>query len=331
MSEGAITAFLAQAGWAGAQRAALAGDASARRYERLARGGKSAVLMLAPPGEEMHRFARVDEWLRAHGFSAPEILALDAERGLMLLEDLGDDLLARLLVQTPVREGTFYDAVGDFLLALHRAPPPTFVAPLDAPALGALVQLAAEWYPARSAQALAELPAAVALACAPFDAAPKVLSLRDFHAENVIWLPERAGVARLGLLDFQDAVAAHPAYDLVSALQDARRDVAPEVEVRQLTRYVQASGMEAEAFHHAYAVLGAQRALRILGIFVRLCLAGGKPQYLAHMPRMWRHLQRNLAHPGLAPLRALAEAALVPPTPAMLEQMRQECGHHPMR
>lgn len=326
-----INAFLAQAGWAASQRLALAGDASARRYERLVAPEKTAVLMLAPPGEEMHRFARVDAWLREHGFSAPEILALDAGRGLMLLEDLGDDLLARLLAQNPEREDAYYDAVGDFLLALHQAAPPSFVAPLNAAALGALVELTAQWYPARSAQALAELPMAVAQACAALDAAPKVLSLRDFHAENVIWLPKRNGVARLGLLDFQDAVATHPAYDLVSALQDARRDVTAEVEARQLQRYVQASGVDEAQFSHAYAALGAQRALRILGIFVRLCLAGGKPQYLAFMPRMWRHLQRNLAHPGLEPLRTLAKAALMPPDPAMLEQMRQECGQHPMR
>lgn len=326
-----ISAFLAQAGWGSAARAPLAGDASARRYERLARGEGRAVLMIAPPGEEMHRFARVDGWLRDHGYSAPQILALAADTGLMLLEDLGDDVLARLIERTPEREAPFYEAITDFLLDLHRHPAPDFVAPLDAKALGALIELTAQWYPPHSADALAALPGHVAAACAELDTVSKVLSLRDFHAENVIWLPSRAGVARLGLLDFQDAVAAHPAYDLVSALQDARRAVSPEVEARQMRRYARARGFDEAEFAQSCALLGAQRALRILGVFTRLCLAMGKPGYLAMMPRMWDLLQRNLAQPGLEALRVEVEAALLPPNADVLERMRQECGQHPMR
>jgi len=322
--------FLRGAGWHDALRAPLAGDASARRYDRLRRGSEAAVLMIAPPGEEIERFARIDQWLLQNGFSAPQILAHDAAGAFMLLEDLGDDLFSRIIAADPSREGALYGEITDFLLALHKLPPPDFVAPLDGPALGALTELTAEWYPARSPAAAQEVPARITEAYEHFTPAEPVLSLRDFHAENVLWLPERDGVARLGLLDFQDAVAAHPAYDLVSALQDARRDVSPEIATRECLRYADARGFDREEFAGIYALLGAQRALRILGIFSRLCLAMGKPGYLALMPRMWGHLVRNLEHPALTDLRKAVEAAYTAPDAAMLQRMRDECGQRPM-
>lgn len=326
-----LDAFLVAAGWQGADRRALAGDASARRYERLRKGSEPAVLMIAPPGEEMLRFRRVDEWLLAQGFSAPRILAFDAEAGFMLLEDLGDDLLARLLDREPAQEPVYYAAITEFLLELHRVSSPDFVPVLDADALGALVSLTVDWYPMRAQGTASELPGLVAATCAELEPCPPVLSLRDFHAENVIWLPGRAGSARLGLLDFQDAVSTHPAYDLVSGLQDARRAVSVALEARELHRYTMARGLDAASFQTAYAAIGAQRALRILGAFARLCLAAGKAQYLALMPRVWDYLQRNLGHPGLAPLRQAVHSALEPPDAAMLDRMKQECGKHPMR
>jgi len=326
-----IAAFLDPTGWHLAQRVPLAGDASARRYERLRRGAETAVLMIAPPGEEMCRFQRVDDWLLAGGFSAPHILALDDRAGLMLLEDFGDDILARLLTRRPEDEAGYYRAITDFLLDLHRLPPPDFIAPLEGPGLGALVDLTALWYPLASPEAAAEIAPLIARLFAALVPLAPVLSLRDFHAENVIWLPQRQGSARLGLLDFQDAVATHPAYDLVSALQDARRDVAPEIEAAELRHYAQARGLALEPFAEAYALIGAQRAFRILGIFARLCLHMGKPHYLPLMPRVWGNLQRNLAHEGLAPLRKAVEAALLPPDAALLERMAQQCGQHPMR
>ncbi|HEY0274504.1 MAG TPA: phosphotransferase, partial [Paenirhodobacter sp.] len=204
-----ITAFLADVGWGMAQRRDLAGDASARRYERLTRGTDRAVLMVSPAPDEVARFARVGAWLRDHGFSAPQIFAMRG--GLMLLEDLGDDLLSTLLVRAPDREAALYAHVTDFLLALHAVPPPDFVAPLDGPALGALVELTADWAPLRSAEAAQALSPVLAQQFAALNDLPPVLSLRDFHAQNALWLPDRQGVTRLGLLDFQDAVAAHPA------------------------------------------------------------------------------------------------------------------------
>ena len=327
----AVADFLHRSGWGTAQRRPLAGDASARRYERLTRGDETAVLMIAPPGEEFARFLRVDAWLLENGFSAPQILAAAPEAGLMLLEDFGDALLARLLVQSPQAEPQYYEAITDYLLLLHRLPPPDFVAPLDGPDLAALLDIPQRWYPMASPEAASEIAPLLQQLHAQLDRLPPVLSLRDFHAENVIWLPKRQGPARLGLLDFQDAVATHPAYDLVSVLQDARRDVPPALEAAEKLRYAKARGLSPESFNRAYALIGAQRALRILGIFVRLCLCMGKPQYLALMPRVWANLQRNLAEEGLEPLRQLVQAALLPPGDDLLKRMERECGQHPMR
>lgn len=330
-TEPEIATFLSRFGWAGAMRRPLAGDASARRYERLHRADGTAVLMIAPPGEEMRRFQRIDAWLLAQGYSAPQIFGIDTETGLMLLEDFSDDQLARLLRQDPGAEAGYYAAITDFLLDLHSLPPPDVVPRLDATGLGALVSLARDWYPLRdpaTAEAIAPL---VTRLCEGLVALPPVLSLRDFHAENVIWLPERSGVSRLGLLDFQDAVATHPVYDLVSALQDARRDVSPTVLAAELRRYAAARGLDLAELERAFALIGAQRALRILGIFARLCLAGGKPGYVDLIPRVWDQLQRNLAHDALAPLRAVVTQALLPPDVALLERMRRQCGQHPMR
>lgn len=326
----AITAFLTSAGWGKARRTALAGDASARRYERLHRDNETAVLMIAPPGPEIARFAQIDRWLRKYGFSAPKILAQDELGGLMLLEDLGDALVAQLTTTDPAREAPLYAAITDFLLDLHRITPPSFLAPLDGPALGVLVTLTADWYPARDVDAARELPALITREFALRDALAPVTCLRDFHAENVLWLPERQGVQRLGLLDFQDAVTAHPAYDLVSALQDARRDVSPALERREISRYLSGSGLDPVEFEAIYALLGAQRALRILGVFSRLCLGLGKPGYLAMMPRVWRHLERNLAHPALTALADLVHSAYDPPDEMMMQGMRDACGSRPM-
>lgn len=325
MSERAaeISAFLTAAGWATAHRTPLAGDASARRYERLTRGEDRAVLMDAPPAGDTPRFVQIAQWLLNEGFSAPAILAQAPERGLLLLEDLGDDLLSRLILADPGREATLYAEVTGFLLDLHRRPAPAFLAPLDGPALGALLTLTADHYPTLSREAALALPELISRSYARLNQETPVLCLRDFHAENALWLPERVGAARLGLLDFQDAVAGHPAYDLVSALQDARRDVAPAIEARETRRYAEAAGLEAERFGALYALLGAQRGLRILGVFARLATSLEKPLYLALMPRVHRYIERNLAHPALADIARTVAAAYPAPTAELLEQIQR--------
>lgn len=327
-----IGRFLAAAGWGGAARAALAGDASARRYERLSLGDRSAVLMDAPPdlGEDTARFARVGRWLRGRGYSAPEILAEDHGRGLLLLEDLGDAVVARLIGTEPTREAEIYAAAIDFLADLHRHEPPGFAPTLDGPALGGLTAILSEWYlPGVGAPpdaAVDDLPALVAALHDRLGDGRVALALRDFHSENLIWLPGRTGHARLGLLDFQDAVTAHPAYDLVSLLQDARRDVPPEIEQAMIARYVRVRGLDQDRFLAICSLLGAQRALRIVGVFARLARRDGKTQYLAHLPRVWAALHRNLAHPALTDLARLVRTGIPAPTPERIARLGGRAG-----
>ena len=319
--------FLQDAGWGAGRVVPLAGDASARRYFRVILGGDSAVLMDdAPPGS-MGDYLAMTGWLRERGFLAPEIFAADPVTGLLLMDDLGDDLVARVLEAQPQLTLPIYQRITDFLVDLHRHAPPDVMA-LDGSELAAQVGLFADWYPqavgadAGPALAIADVIRDLhAQLCADL---PPVLSLRDFHAENLIW----RGDAPLGLLDFQDAVATHPAYDLVSALQDARRDVDPAIERAMIDRYLAATGLEADRFRAAYALLGAQRNLRIMGIFARLALRDGKLRYLAFMPRVWGYVLRDVAHPALAPLAAIVND-LPAPTPEITDRIAARCQTTP--
>ncbi len=327
----AIAAFLAAAGWADAVRAPLAGDASARRYERLDRAGARAILMDVPPGSglRIEPFLAVDAWLRAGGFSAPEVRAADADAGLALLEDLGDDLYARLCAD-PAREAPLYAAAVDVLAELQRRPPPSgnwTPPPYDRAFLMREVGLVPEWYlPAATGSApapalVAEYDALCAAALAPVADVRAAPVLRDYHAENLLWLPERAGPARVGILDFQDMLVGHPAYDLVSLLADARRDVPEALRAAMTRRYLDRSGAEPDPFLRAAATLSAQRNLKILGLFTRLCRRDGKPRYLGYLPRVWGNLARDLAHPDLAPLAAFVHRHVPAPEPAVLARI----------
>ena len=312
--------FAARAGWGDATRRPLAGDASARNYERLTRGGATAVLMDAPPPQEsVPAFVRIARLLRGMGYSAPDILAADDDLGFVLLEDFGDDrfdaLLARASAATPER--MLYEAACDLLVDLHRRPVPQWLPRYDA---DWMLDDAALFLESALDETDGEAAAEYAAAWrGPLEEAadgPAVLCLRDFHAGNLMWLPARAdgggggttGVRRVGLLDFQDARAGPPAYDLVSLLQDARRDLGAGLAAALEARYLGASpGLDEAAFRAACAILGAQRAVRIIGVFHRLARRDGKPAYLAHLPRVRGHLDGNLAHAALAPVRAWFE------------------------
>jgi len=302
--------FLRDAGWGEIVPTPLAGDASFRRYFRVTDGDRRAVLMDAPPPEEDVRpFLAMARWLSARGLRAPAILAADEAAGLVLLEDFGDARLREQAEANPARETGLYEAAVDVLVALHRLP----AAPVPAYDLSVLHREAAllpEWYgPAVGlevdAAGYADAWDRVLGAALPPD--PPVTVLRDHHSENLMVLPD----GELGLLDFQDALAGHPAYDLVSLLQDARRDVDPTLEARMIERYRASAGAD-PGFDDAYHVLGAQRNAKILGIFARLWRRDGKPRYAALCPRVWRYLERDLAHPALAPV-AEWFAANVPP------------------
>ncbi|MGL4278953.1 MAG: aminoglycoside phosphotransferase family protein [Albidovulum sp.] len=328
-----VDALIARAGWDGARRVPVAGDASARRFTRLqSADGNSAILMdaSADPGGSSRRFADLSAWINAQGFSAPRILAADLPAELLIVEDFGDRLFARLLADDPAREAELYTATAEFLAAFQRLKPPPGLAPLDGPALGALTELVCDWYlPGMDAPVTPEARRIPELIARIYDdlagPAPLVTSLRDFHAENVLWLPDRDGPARLGLIDFQDAVTAHPAYDLVSFLQDARRDLSPGTEAATFDLFCREAGHDPEAFRAVYALIGAQRALRILGVFARLIRQAGKRRYAAFFPRVWGHLAANLAHPALAPLSRAVHSALPEPTQARIDRMIARC------
>ncbi len=331
----ARTAFLAAAGWGAATRRHLAGDASARAYERVALGGARAVLMDAPPGcgDEVTDFLRIGAHLAGLGLSAPQVLAQDAERGFLLLEDLGDALFTEVVARDPAAEPELYAAAAEVLVALQKAAPPEGVPELTVADWAESAGLAVTVY-ARAAGVSAEagpLVAALEAALATHADGPRVLILRDYHAGNLLWLPERTGLARVGLLDFQLGQKGQRAYDLVSLVQDARRDVGPAAEAAALAAFARGWGLGLPEIAAAVATLGALRALRILGVFARLCVTGGKPQYLAHLPRVWGQVQRNLGHPALAGLAAACRAALPEPTGAVIERIRAQCGRPDFR
>jgi len=333
MTDDGIHAFLREAGWGDADAAPLAGDASARRYWRARRpDGSTAVAMAAPPDGSTARFAGIAAHLRGLGFSAPRILWGDPEGDRLLLEDLGDALLARLVAADPAAEQELYRAATLMLADLHRHPAPDVVATPDAAQLAALTAPAADWYLGHGTprpEAAARLAEALIPALAVAMRGPRVLVHRDFHAENLVWLPGRSGSARLGLLDFQDAFAGPPGYDLASLLDDARRDLGPGTRAGIVALYAEATATPRPALDAALAPLGAQRNLRILGIFARLSLRDGKPRYLDMLPRVWGHLQASLAHPALEGLRTQVADLLPPPDSDLLNGLRQRCGTIP--
>ncbi|MFA3920088.1 aminoglycoside phosphotransferase family protein [Ruegeria hyattellae] len=322
--------FLHQQGLQVAQVVPLAGDASNRRYFRVTvpASGNRLILMDAPPenGEDVRPFQTIAAHLRRIGLSAPEIHAADPKVGFLLLEDLGDDLFAHLIARDASIEPELYRAAADVLISLRDVAAPPVAKP-DASTLAEMTAIAFQKYAAPitghyqipdSAEFLARFHDILARTLN----GPAILTLRDYHAENLIWLPDRRGPARVGLLDFQDAFLCHPAYDLVSLLQDARRDVSPETEAETLRYYIAQTGADAGAFTAAYAVLGAQRNLRILGVFGRLCRDYGKPHYVDLIPRVWAHLMRDLQHTELRPVAALLRNGLPDPTPKNLSRLR---------
>ena len=308
-------AFLAAHGWDDAEIRPLAGDASFRRYFRVhAAAGKTAVLMDAPPAhEDLGPFLTVAGHLIDRGFSPPRPLAVDRRKGLLLLEDFGDDRVGPVLLREPERETEIYEVAVDILARIAAQPAPTDLPPYDDAAMSREVALLTEWYVSALRLKVDEDEYLGVWRQAWGDVLNivernPVLVLRDYHADNLMVLPDRGD---LGLLDFQDALAGHPAYDLVSLLQDARRDVAPELEEAMIARYVAAANVaDPDRFRAHYEILGAQRNSKIIGIFTRLWRRDGKAHYLTLQPRVWAYLERNLAHPALAPVRDWFDANL---------------------
>ncbi len=337
-----ISAFLANTPWAEAQSSVLVQDASSRSYQRLGSKASNAILMdalpqgderLCPPeasvterhalgyhamarlaGSNTRAFAALAQELVARGFSTPTILAADHGGGLLLLEDLGDDLFS----QEPAKPEVLYSTAIETLAALARS---SFDAAMPFGQTGWVVQdydfcalltesdLLLDWYapmvgPVPNKTARAHIHALWSEAFKVLNNLPKVLVLRDVHAQNLLWLPEREGVSRVGLLDFQDALFGSPAYDLVSLLQDSRRDLPPGLEEEMIEHFLMLAKItDRKAFAASYAIVGAQRSAKVLGIFVRLAKRDGKANYLDYLPITARNFVRSLEHPVLADIR----------------------------
>jgi aminoglycoside/choline kinase family phosphotransferase len=297
----AAPAFLDAAGWGEAHILPLAGDASFRRYFRVVDHDRSAILMDAPPPQEDPRpFIAVARWLNERGFAAPAILHEDLNEGLVLLQDFGDARLRETVDAAPESELRFYEAAVDLLVRLHGHEAGVGRA-YDLPEYQREAALLPEWYcPAIGLEPdMQGYVSAWEKVLAPvLNGHTPVTVLRDYHAENIMLIE---GSESLGLLDFQDALAGHPAYDLVSLLQDARRDVDAALETAMIDRYKRITGA-GDDFDVAYHVLGAQRNAKIIGIFTRLWKRDGKPRYPGLCPRVWRYVERDLKHPALKPV-----------------------------
>jgi tRNA threonylcarbamoyl adenosine modification protein YjeE len=343
----AIREALAKSGWSDARRVPLQGDASTRAYERLVKpSGETAILMLSPPrtdgppvrrgkpyssiaklAESVHAFVALDRGLRALGFSAPRIYGEDLAAGLIILEDLGAEPIVDSDGPIPDR----YEQATRLLAKLHATalPPALPVAdgrehvlpPYDLDAFLIEVELLLDWYAPHLSRTLlpgsarAEFVNLWIELLEPLLAGPQTWTLRDYHSPNLIWLADRDDIRRIGLLDFQDAVLGPPSYDVASLLQDARVTVPAELELKLLGAYARERraadpGFDMTGFATAYAIMAAQRAAKVLGIFARLDKRDGKPQYLAHLPRIESYLARNLAHPALSRLKGWYEKHL---------------------
>ncbi len=312
--------LLAEAGFAAARRVPLARDASFRHYDRVTGGPRPAVLMDAPPPQEDIRpFVAIARHIAGIGLSAPEIIAQDATHGLLLIEDLGDGTYpARFAAGDD--EATLTEAAVDAMAVLHAAPPPAGLPQWDSAAMArtAAATFLDWWWPAAmgapaSAAIRAEFAAAITDLCAPLATGPAGFVHRDFFAANLMWLPDRQGARRTGILDFQDAAIGHPAYDLVSLIEDARRDIDPGLRAAMVARYLSLRpDLDAGAFRAAMAICAAQRHLRVAALWVRLDRRDGKPHYLAHGQRTWGLLAAALRHPAAAPLARFLDAHVPP-------------------
>ncbi len=317
--EALIVAFLEESGLSHCKRDKIPGDASFRCYERITHNGKKLILMDAPPPQEDVRpFVKIDAYLRSLSLSAPEIIASDEENGFLLLEDFGNDSFTKILngnssLSSQYNEESLYKNAIDALIRLQKATHfPDELAPYNEPILKREILLFIDWYlpfiglyNKGSIDILREEFLEIWATLYPRTYAQKPVTVyRDFHADNLMWINENSGIAAVGLLDFQDALLGSPAYDLVSLLEDARRDVSAKTQSKMLDYFIEQSDIiDVEAFKTTYAVLGAQRNSKIIGIFCRLAIRDKKSRYLSYLPRVWNHLENDLSHPALAELK----------------------------
>ena len=322
MSE-AYQEFLEASGWGGAALTQIAGDLSARKFFRLRKGAKTAVLMVCaePNYPSLAKFILIADWLRNLGLSAPEVFAADTQDSLAILQDFGDSKLTALIARDASIQKRAYGNIVDTLITIRGAKSPIG---LDTPTvddLCAATRLTDEWYPGADTQALDGVRTELAAILTQTLKAQATVSLRDFHADNIIWLPDQSPAQRAGLLDFQDAFLTHPAYDLMSLLTDARTNV-PQSVRDQITRlYCERTGDDINQMRRSMAALGIQRNLRILGIFTSAAIRDAKPYHLPSLPRVYSNLMTCAAHPAMGALAFSLRDALPEPTPDYLARI----------
>ena len=323
-----IHAFLEAAGWGMAQRAPLAGDAGNRKYERLNHPQKGlSILMDADPasGEDIRPFLNIAAHLKSCGLSSPEVYDANRDLGLILLEDFGDQLLFDVAIASPELEYPLYKMCLEALERLHQTPPPPNVGSYFPQDMARATEITLPWY--CSPDLAAAITAELINQLNSLDWTHPVLVLRDFHAQNIVYRPEQSELAQIGLLDFQDAQLGHPLYDAASLIHDARRSLHPDIEPRLKDALAQTYA-GSDNFHHALSTLSAQRNLRVLALFARLCLRDGKPGYLKLMPHVWNNLWRDLSHPHLSNLFRICQS-LPEPTPKRQSELRAKCASRP--
>ncbi len=320
--------FLTGTAWERATKTPIPGDASNRRYTRLSLpiGNKTAILMDARliALSATKSFIAITEFLLINGYSAPQIYAKNKQGNLLLIEDLGQDLFALVSQSNPEMERTVYTGAIELLADLRNCTPPPFLENYTGNKMALAIDPLFEFYADNSdgkTEIFSELGKDLVRLCT----GPSIIALRDFHAENLLWLPLRDGVKKVGLIDYQDAVLAHPAYDLASLLRDVRRDVSPELVEFLLTKYINDTGENPDSFRAAFAVQSVQRNLRILGIFAKLCIVSGKQSYVELIPRVWHNLLLDLKHPALSKLKSLITSAIPEPTSEKLDRLRLLC------
>ncbi len=327
-----ILDFLKVCGWDLAARSPLAGDASPRRYERLTcpRSGATVILMDAPPSDcgSQQQFVFLTRYLRSHELSAPEVYHANIEAGLLLLEDLGDDLLVRIARRGADSEWRSYEVAVDILAFLGQQQLPHGIPFYSASIQSDLAALSLDWYCASacglsvSTDQRSEFTELMQRALGRLELARFIH--RDFHAENLLWLPERQGLARIGILDFQNGSIGSQAYDFVSLIEDARRDVDACLRQHLTRRYARKAGIVVEDLEQHIAICGLQRNLRILGVFARLCLQDGKRHYANLIPRVWTHLENDLANSDASELVNFVRRHIPRPAPEVLTYLRSE-------
>lgn len=323
--------FLSQSSWKNAKRTSIQGDASRRQYERLTCSMKgTSILMDAPPehGEDVKPFVKVCKYFQKIGLSVPKIYESDISNGFLILEDFGENLFSKMLINKPNNELEFYINATDNLIRLYHSTP---LKGLDVYNCSDMVNkslLALDWYleygltEPPNVTLKTEFYKLLNASLINIMSTPHIMVHRDFHAENLIWLNHRKGYQRVGILDFQDTMLGHPAYDLASLLNDIRREVNPEIKRKCLEHYLLNTKLNVEDFEHGFSVCSAQRNLRILGVFTRLSVRDNKKGYLTFIPRIWRKLIEDLQHPALGDLNSLIRDFFPEPNNDVIQRIK---------